>query len=153
MLDVLRHRPVMQHASNLGAVLADAVARPLGIPAFIYDPVTVDEMDPIARITGFSSIERKSVGHMLNMRACALRYAKRNNAKYADLSLIVAHMGGGITLSLHVGGRVVDMISDDEGPFAPERSGGLPCFQLAEMATQDGVTFPEMMRRMRGRVG
>ena len=64
MLDVLRHRPVMQHASNLGAVLADAVARPLGIPAFIYDPVTVDEMDPIARITGFSSIERKSVGHI-----------------------------------------------------------------------------------------
>ena len=69
MLDVLRYRPVMQHASNLGAVLADAVAGPLGIPAFIYDPVTVDEMDPIARITGFSSIERKSVGHMLNMRA------------------------------------------------------------------------------------
>ena len=77
MLDVLRHRPVMQHASNLGAVLADAVARPLGIPTFIYDPVTVDEMDPIARITGFSSIERKSVGHMLNMRACALRSPRR----------------------------------------------------------------------------
>ena len=153
MLDVLRHRPVMQHASNLGAVLADAVARPLGIPAFIYDPVTVDEMEPIARITGFSSIERKSVGHMLNMRACALRYATQNNAKYPNLSLIVAHMGGGITLSLHVGGRVVDMISDDEGPFAPERSGGLPCFQLAEMATQDGVTFPEMMRRMQRKGG
>ena len=125
----------------------------LGIPAFIYDPVTVDEMDPIARITGFSSIERKSVGHMLNMRACALRYATQNNAKYPELSLIVAHMGGGITLSLHVGGRVVDMISDDEGPFAPERSGGLPCFQLAEMATQDGVTFPEMMRRMQRKGG
>ena len=153
MLDVLRHRPVMQHASNLGAVLADAVARPPGIPAVIYDPVTVDEMDPIARITGFSSIERKSVGHMLNMRACALRYATQNNAKYPNLSLIVAHMGGGITLSLHVGGRVVDMISDDEGPFSPERSGGLPCFQLAEMATQDGVTFPEMMRRMQRKGG
>lgn len=90
---------------------------------------------------------------MLNMRACALRYATQNNAKYPELSLIVAHMGGGITLSLHVGGRVVDMISDDEGPFAPERSGGLPCFQLAEMATQDGVTFPEMMRRMQRKGG
>lgn len=82
-----------------------------------------------------------------------MRYATQNNAKYPELSLIVAHMGGGITLSLHVGGRVVDMISDDEGPFAPERSGGLPCFQLAEMATQDGVTFPEMMRRMQRKGG
>lgn len=153
MLDVLRHRPVMQHASNLGAVLADAVAGPLGIPAFIYDPVTVDEMDPIARITGFSCMARKSVGHMLNMRACALRYAGKIGRRYAELSLIVAHMGGGITLSLHMGGRVVDMISDDEGPFAPERAGGLPCFQLAEMAAREGVTFDEMMRRMQRRGG
>lgn len=153
MLDVLRHRPVMEHASNLGAVLADAVARPPGIPAFIYDPVTVDEMEPIARITGFRDITRKSVGHMLNMRACALRYAENTGKAYADLSLVVAHMGGGITLSLHMGGRVVDMISDDEGPFAPERSGGLPCFQLAEMATEPGTTFKEMMHRMQRRGG
>lgn len=153
MLDVLRERPVMEHASNLGAVLADAVARPLGIPAFIYDPVTVDEMEPIARITGFSSIVRKSVGHMLNMRACALRYAERIGKPYLELSLIVVHMGGGITLSLHAGGRVIDMISDDEGPFAPERSGGLPCFQLAELATREDVTFKDMMWKMQRRGG
>ena len=110
MLDVLRHRPVMQHASNLGAVLADAVARPLGIPAFIYDPVTVDEMDPIARITGFSvhrAQERGAHAQHAGLRV-ALRHAEQCEIPQSILD--VAHMGGGITLSLHVGGRVVDMI-------------------------------------------
>ncbi|MFR0874457.1 MAG: hypothetical protein ACLSHC_07485 [Bilophila wadsworthia] len=92
MLDVLRHRPVMHMPQTLGPCLR-TLWRGRSASAFIYDPVTVDEMDPIARITGFSSIERKSVGHMLNMRACALR-ATQNNAKYPELSLIVAHMGG-----------------------------------------------------------
>ena len=135
MLDVLRHRPVMQHASNLGAVLADAVARPLGIPAFIYDPVTVDEMDPIARITGFSSIERKSVGHMLNMRACALRYATQNNAKYPERSSISSRTwAGGSPCPCTRAGVSWIRFPTMKGQFAPERSGGLPCFQLAEVA-------------------
>ena len=153
MLEVLRARPLMEHASNLGAIIADDIARPLGIPALIYDPVTVDEMDPIARITGFPEIVRQSRGHMLNMRACALRFAGQTGRPYMELVLIVAHLGGGITLSLHDHGRIADMISDDEGPFAPERSGGLPNFQLAAMAAAPGVTYADMMRKMRTQGG
>lgn len=153
MLDVLRHRPVMEHASNLGALIAAVLARPLNIPAYIYDPVTVDEMEPIARITGFPEIRRKSVGHILNMRACALRYARKTGKPYASLNLLVVHMGGGITLSLHMGGRIIDMISDDEGPFAPERAGGLPSFQLAELITSHSMSYQAIMDRMRTRGG
>lgn len=153
MLDVLRNRPRMEHASNLGALIAAAMARPLGIPAYIYDPVTVDEMDPIARITGLPEIRRHSVGHMLNMRACALRHARQEGRAYADLSVLVVHLGGGITLSLHRHGRIVDMISDDEGPFAPERAGGLPSFQLAELVATRGLSYGESMRLMRTQGG
>lgn len=153
MLDVLRNRPRMEHASNLGALIAAAMACPLGIPAYIYDPVTVDELTPIARITGLPEIQRHSVGHMLNMRACALRYARQEGRAYADLTLLVVHLGGGITLSLHQRGRIVDMISDDEGPFAPERAGGLPSFQLAELVATRGLSHSESMRLMRTQGG
>ena len=153
MLEVLRHRPLMEHASNLGAPLAMAVAEPLGIPAFIYDPVTVDEMEPLARVTGLREVTRNSVGHMLNMRATALRHAGQSASPYAAASLIVVHLGGGITLSLHLGGRIIDMISDDEGPFSPERAGGLPAFQLVDLATRDGTSRASLMRRLQRQGG
>lgn len=138
MLDQLRHKPVMEHASNLGAPIAQAIAAPLGRKAYVYDPVTVDEMDDLMRITGLPHISRKAVGHNLNMRASAIRYAKENGLDYHQLSLIVAHLGGGITLSLHHQGRMIDFIGDDEGPFSPERAGGLPAYQLAELSIDVG---------------
>lgn len=153
MLEVLRHRPVMEHASNLGAPLAAAVADPLGIAAFIYDPVTVDEMEPLARITGLREVTRNSVGHMLNMRATALRHAAQSGIPYAASALLVVHLGGGITLSLHVGGRIIDMISDDEGPFSPERAGGLPAFQLVALSAREGATRASVMRRLQRQGG
>ena len=92
---------------------------------YIYDAVTVDGLEPLAKVTGLPEMQRKGMGHNLNMRAAAMKYAKENNKPYRDISVIVAHLGGGITLSLHHKGQIVDMISDDEGPFSPERAGGL----------------------------
>ena len=90
-----------QHASNLGGIIASEIASGLNIPAFIVDPVVVDELEPIARISGFSEIDRKSIFHALNQKAVARRYAKQVGKNYDTLRLIVAHMGGGITVGVH----------------------------------------------------
>ena len=141
--------PQNEHASNLGAIIAQGIAQDLGIEAYVYDPVTVDEMEPIARITGLPEMERKGMGHNLNMRASAIKYAQEVGKAYDELSLLVAHLGGGITLSLHKGGRIIDMISDDEGPFSPERAGGLPVFQVIKMASSPEYDYKKMMRKVR----
>lgn len=136
LLDTLRYKPQNDHhISNIGAALANNMAAPWGLPAYIYDTVTADEMDPVVRITGLKEMERRSQGHILNMRAAAIKKAEAEGRPYQDLSMIVAHLGGGITLSLHHQGRIIDMISDDEGPFSPERAGGLPGYQLIAWAT------------------
>jgi butyrate kinase len=120
------------HASNLGASLADDLAGSANAPAFVYDPVSVDEMWDLAKLTGLPGIERPSIGHVLNMRAVAKQWATENKKAYDKTTLIVAHLGSGITLSLHHQGRIVDLISDDEGPFGPERSGLIPARKLVE---------------------
>ena len=148
LLDALRYRAQNEHISNIGAALAHAVADPVGIPAYIYDPVTVDELEPIARITGLKEMERRGQGHNLNMRAAAIKKAKEVGQRYEDLTSIVAHMGGGITLSLHHQGRIIDMISDDEGPFSPERAGGLPGFQLMTLATNGEYDFNGLFKKV-----
>ncbi len=153
MMDTLRYRPVNEHASNLGAVLAFSIAEPLGLPSFIYDPVTVDEMEPIAHITGLVEMRRIGQGHNLNMRAAAIKYAKQAGQSYTKLNILVAHLGGGITLSLHSNGRIIDMISDDEGPFSPERAGGLPGFQLIKMATSGEYDYKAMMKKVQRQGG
>lgn len=133
MLEIIRTRPMDQHASNIGAAIAKKIADSQGIEAYIYDAVTVDEMIPLTRVTGLKEMERHGQGHNLNMRAAALAVCARRELDYYASNILVAHLGGGITLSLHHNGRIIDMISDDEGPFAPERSGGVPCFQLIEL--------------------
>lgn len=132
MVEVLRERPVNHHASNLGAAIALGIARQAGVSAYIYDPVTVDEMIDLVRITGLKEVERFGQGHNLNMRAAALRLCREKNLDYKKVNLIVAHLGGGITLSLHSQGRIIDMISDDEGAFSPERAGEMPTYRLLD---------------------
>lgn len=153
MLDILRYRPMTEHASNLGALIAHAIADPLGIPSYIYDPVTVDELEPIARITGLTEMKRRGQGHNLNMRAAAIKYAGHVQKPYHSLNIIVAHLGGGITLSLHSKGRMIDMISDDEGPFSPERAGGLPGFQLIKMGTSGDYDYNSLMKKVQRQGG
>lgn len=149
----LTYAPQNEHASNLGAVIADAIAKPLGIPAFIYDGVTVDEMMPILKITGLKEISRKGIGHNLNTRAAAMKYARENGKEYKDCKLIVVHLGGGISVTLQYGGKVADIINDEDGPFAPERAGSLPSQSLIKYFGQSGMTAKEMLKKMKSRGG
>jgi butyrate kinase len=129
MLAELRRRDKeREHASSLGALLADEFARRAGISAYIVDPVCVDEFDEIARVSGLPEIERRSLSHALNLKAVARRAAADLHLPYSDLNLVIVHMGGGISVTAHRRGRMVDVNQalDGGGPFSPERSGGLP---------------------------
>jgi butyrate kinase len=151
MLEQLRH-PVREHVSNLGAFLAKEIADQVGVPAFIADPPAVDEMEPIARISGLPEIERQSLSHALNLKAAARKAAKHLGKPYEDLNLVVVHMGGGISVSPHRKGRMIDanQALDGTGPFSPERAGGLPIGDLARMAYSGKYTYDQLWRRMVG---
>ena len=149
----LKHRPRNEHASNVGAMIAFDIATMLKIPAYIYDGVTVDELTPINRISGLPSMERKGMGHNLNTRAAALRYARESGKQYGEITVIVAHLGGGISVNLHRGGRIEDFINDEEGPFSPERAGGLPLFDVIHTCFEDGATYKDMMKTVKSRGG
>lgn len=132
MLDYLLSHPRVEHASNLGALLAEKIKESSGpkTRAFVYDPVTVDEFPPVARISGLKGIERESIGHALNMRAVARKVAEDHQQTYDEMTYIVAHLGGGNSISLHHQGRMIELLSDDEGPFSTERTGELPVKQV-----------------------
>ena len=156
LIDCLKNRPLLEHASNLGASLAKSVAEKFGVesaPSFIYDPVTVDQMNDVARISGSSLIDRKSVGHALNMRAVAHDVAYKLNIPYESGNFIVVHVGGGSSASAHENGRMVDVISDDEVMFSSERTGGIPLKQYINLCyekTKSEVT--ELTRKKGGLV-
>ncbi len=149
MIDYLRKRPQLIHASNLGAELAYTLGAPYDLPCYIYDPVTVDEMLPVYKITGLAEFERRALGHNLNMRAMAHRYAEEHQLSYDDVTLIVVHLGTGITLTLHQNGRIIDMVNDEEGPFSPERTGGLPSSLLIDFALSGQYTRNELQNLLK----
>jgi butyrate kinase len=144
-----------QHASNLGGIIAHEIAMPLGIPAYIVDPVVVDEMEDVARVSGHPEISRICIFHALNQKAVARRYANSIGKAYGELNLIVAHMGGGISVGAHKHGRVVDVNNalDGEGPFSPERTGGLPVGSLVKLCYSGKYTLPEMNKMINGKGG
>lgn len=139
------------NASNLGAWLADDLAMEANVNAYVYDPVSVDEMWDLSRLTGLPGVERASIGHVLNMKAVAKQWAQTNHKPYEEATLIVAHLGGGITLSLHKNGKLVDMISDDEGPFGPERSGMIPARKLIGFIFSRGLSRQEAFDALQGK--
>ncbi|MCX7026171.1 MAG: butyrate kinase [Spirochaetes bacterium] len=143
------------HASNLGALLADGIAFPLGIPAFIADPIVVDELSDLARVSGHKLFSRISIFHALNHKAVARRFAAAEGRKYEDLNLIIAHMGGGVTVGLHMAGKVVDVNNglNGEGPFGPERSGTLPAAALAKLCFSGRYSEKEVLRMITGEGG
>ena len=155
MISDLRKGYSGQHASNLGGILANEIAVDLNIPAFIVDPVVVDELSPLARISGFSLINRKSIFHALNQKAVARRYAKKVNRKYEDLRLIVTHMGGGITVGAHAEGKVIDVNNGlhGDGPFSPERAGTVPIGDLVELCFSGNYFRSEVMKSLVGEGG
>jgi butyrate kinase len=122
----LKNSPI-EHASNLGGIIASEIAKIVDTTAYIADPVSVDEFTDIARMSGLKGIERKSLLHALNIRANAFRYAKEQEKKLEELNIIVAHLGGGISIAPIEKGRIVDVNNaNDGGPFSPERTGSLP---------------------------
>jgi butyrate kinase len=127
MIKDIMENPIQQHASNLGCRLADAIAKEANVNAYIVDPVVVDELADVARISGHKGTERKSVFHALNQKAIGLRMAKDCNKDYAEANLIVAHLGGGVSVGAHHNGRIVDVNKAllGTGPMSPERTGTL----------------------------
>lgn len=142
------------HASMLGCMIADAIARPLGIPAMIYDSVSSASLMDVARITGIPEIRRDSFCHALNMRAVARKTAEEEFKRpYEDMRFVVAHLGGGITMSAHAGGRIIDSLADDDGAFAPERTGSVPLLEVIRLCYSGEYTQKEMLRYVRGMGG
>lgn len=155
MLEDLKNGFAGQHASNLGGIIAFEIASGLNIPAYIVDPVVVDEMEEIAKISGLSAIKRRSIFHALNQKAVARRVASDFNKKYEDMNIIVTHMGGGITIGAHRKGRVIDVNNGlhGDGPFSPERAGSLPTGDLVSMCYSGEYLRDEMMKKLIGQGG
>ncbi|HWJ02791.1 MAG TPA: butyrate kinase [Verrucomicrobiae bacterium] len=136
----------VEHASNLGGIMAYNLAQELGIPAFIVDPVSVDEMIPEAKLSGLPQIPRWSLGHALNMKAVARKAAAEMGKKYHELNLIVAHLGSGVSVTPHLRGKMVDVNNaNNEGPFSPERAGGVPAGGLVKLCYSGKYTEQEMI--------
>ncbi len=144
-----------EHASNLGGLIAHSIAEPLGVPAFIVDPVVVDEMETLARYTGRPEIKRRSIFHALNLKAAARKAAGELGKKYDEINLIVAHLGSGISIGAHKKGRVVDVNNalNGDGPIAPERAGSLPAWGLVSFVLDNGHSKQDMKKLLAGKGG
>ena len=155
MINDMKEAKRGEHASNLGCVIAKELGDEVNIPSFIVDPVAVDEMDDHARYTGMPELKRASLFHALNQKAVALKAAASLNKPYKETNLIVAHLGGGISVGAHKKGRVVDVNNalDGDGPMSPERSGSVPIGPLYKMVFSGKYTLEEMKRKNYGKGG
>lgn len=156
MVEDLKKNIMGEHASNLGGLLARSIADEISVPAFITDPVVVDEMEEIAKISGHPSFVRTPIWHALNQKAVARRAASEEfNKKYEEMNFVVVHLGGGITVGAHKKGRVIDVNNglNGEGPFSPERSGTLPTEQLVKVCFSGKYTEAEVKKMLVGKGG
>jgi butyrate kinase len=142
------------HISNIGALLAHEIAEGAGIPAFFVDPASVDEFEPVARVSGIPEIERKSLFHALNIKATVRKAAKDLGKPVSRLNIVVAHLGGGISVCPIQKGRIIDVNNPiEEGPFSPERAGSLPVSSLVKLCYSGKFSQTEMKRRIVGHGG
>ncbi len=156
----LRNSPLL-HASNLGGLIASEIAAQASalnnqrVAAYIADPVVVDEMQDVARVTGLPQFSRKAIFHALNQKAVARRHAASLGRNYEDMNIIVAHLGGGISVGAHQKGRIIDVNNalDGEGPFSPERSGTLPSGDLVRMCFSGEYTQAQIEKMLCGKGG
>lgn len=155
LIEDLKNGVQGQHASNLGGILSNEIASGLNIPAFIVDPVVVDELEAVARISGVPELPRRSKFHALNQKAVAKRYGKESGQGYESLNLIVTHMGGGVSVGAHKKGKVVDVNNalDGDGPFSPERAGGVPVGELINMCFNGEYSKAEVYSKIVGKGG
>lgn len=137
------------HPSNLGPILSRTFEEHLQIPAYIVDPVSVDEVSPMAKVTGTPSVVRDSFAHVLSIRAASRRAAAELSIPFDESSFVVSHIGGGISVAAVYGGRILDVNNaNDEGPFSAERAGGLPFGSLLDMLSKEGVSPSDVKKRI-----
>ena len=155
MLDDLSNARYGEHASNLGALIANAIASGIGLPSYIVDPVVVDELSDVARVYGHKLFRKQSIFHALNQKAVARRWASEHARRYEDVRLVVAHMGGGVSVGYHDHGKVADVNNalNGEGPFSPERAGTLPSGALTRLCFSGTYTEKEVMKMINGQGG
>ncbi len=157
MKEDLKNSPLGEHASNLGGLIAESIAKSVdnSVNAYIANPVVVDELDDIARFTGHPEFERVSIFHALNQKAIAEKYARDISVPYEEMNLIVVHLGGGISLGAHKKGKVIDVNNalDGEGPFSPERSGTLPVGQLVKLCFSGKYNQSQIKKMIKGQGG
>ena len=155
MIRDLVNSPIGEHASNLGGLIAHDIAQELGVKAYIADPVVVDEMEPIARLSGHPAFPRISIFHALNQKIIARQLAKELGTRYEDLNIIGIHLGGGISVGAHKKGRVVDANNalNGDGPFTPERSGSVPAGLLVDACFSGKYTKSEIGQMLKGKGG
>lgn len=155
MIEDLKLGVLGEHASNLGGIIAKEIGDSVNIPSYIVDPVVVDEMNDIARVSGIPEINRKSIFHALNQKATARRASKELGKEYSECNFIVVHMGGGISVGAHEKGKVIDVANalDGEGPFSPERSGGLPVGDLIKMCFSGKYSQNDIKKKIKGNGG
>jgi len=156
LVEDLKTNTIGEHASNLGGLIARSIGDEAGIPSFIVDPVVVDELEDVARISGHPNFKRISIWHALNQKAVARRAAaEKFGKKYEDMNFIVAHLGGGISVGAHKKGRTIDVNNalNGEGPFSPERSGSLPAQQLVKICFSGDYTEAEINKMIVGKGG
>ncbi len=155
MIEDLKVGVMGQHASNLGGIVAYAIANPLNIKAYVVDPVVVDEFEELARLSGIPEIQRKSKDHPLNQKSTARAAANKLGGIYEQMNFIVAHMGGGISVGVHKKGRIIDVNNslDGDGPYSPERAGGLPLGSLIDLCFSGKFSKEELRSRLIGNGG
>ncbi len=153
VIEVLREARRGEHASNLGASLALRFAQAAGVNAYIVDPVTVDEWQDCARISGSPLIRRSCIGHALNIKAVARRFAQESGRAYMDMRLIIVHLGSGITVSAHRGGRMIESNTPEEGPLGPDRTGWLPARELVKLCFSGKYSETQLDRMVFGEGG
>lgn len=154
MICDLKREVQTEHASNLGGILARGIANQVNVPAFIVDPVSVDELEPLARISGLPEVPRRSLFHALNLKAVAHRVANDLNKEYNTLTLILIHLGGGISVGVQQNGKMIDVTNpNDLGPFSPERAGAVPSYGLINLCYSGKYTLDQIKKKLIGNAG
>ena len=145
-VDDMNDPPMGEHAANLGVLICDEFTRSYGMPSYFVDPVSVDELEPVARISGHAAFERQSFFHALNQKSVARRAAEKLRKPYEDCNFIVVHMGGGVSVAAHRKGKVVDVYNvKDEGAFSMDRGGSLPVTRVIDYCFS-GKSYQEVKR-------
>lgn len=146
---ILQNPPGGEHASNLGGIIAYYLGQKTGVPAYIVDPVSVDETEPPARLSGLPELPRLSQSHALNMKAVARKVAHKMGKTYSEVNLITVHLGGGISVAPHRQGKMIDVNNaNNEGPFSVERCGSLPSLQLVKLCYSGKYSEKEMQAKI-----